>query len=171
MKDQLLAHWSYTYEEGSPVAMLKVIELARDLAFKRARVRLKKLDYFTARQILQDYKDGKQTFVPMKCLQDKKSKSEKKKERNQPKSKKKPKLRKDFYDSWEWKQVRYQALMKHGAICMLCGADRKTSPIQVDHIKPTSKFPELALVLENLQVLCKCCNMGKSNKHEHDFRS
>ena len=79
----------------------------------------------------------------------------------------------DFYQSWEWKRVRYEALKMHGNRCMCCG----WSPMQgnkgrlcVDHIKPRSKFPKLALSLSNLQVLCNSCNMGKSNKHTDDFR-
>lgn len=43
--------------------------------------------------------------------------------------------------------------------------------MQVDHIQPLSKYPELALVEDNLQVLCKDCNMGKSNQYADDFRA
>jgi 5-methylcytosine-specific restriction endonuclease McrA len=50
---------------------------------------------------------------------------------------------------------------------MLCGA---TERIVVDHIKPRRKFPELELDLDNLQVLCNDCNMGKSNDDYTDFR-
>jgi len=42
--------------------------------------------------------------------------------------------------------------------------------IHVDHIKPRSKFPELELVFDNLQVLCDDCNIGKSNVDSTDFR-
>ena len=35
--------------------------------------------------------------------------------------------------------------------------------MHVDHVKPRSKFPELALDLSNLQVLCNLCNVAKSN--------
>ena len=33
--------------------------------------------------------------------------------------------------------------------------------LHVDHIKPRSKFPELELSLDNTQVLCADCNLGK----------
>jgi 5-methylcytosine-specific restriction endonuclease McrA len=33
--------------------------------------------------------------------------------------------------------------------------------LTVDHIKPRSKYPGLALVLSNLQVLCRRCNSSK----------
>jgi 5-methylcytosine-specific restriction endonuclease McrA len=73
-----------------------------------------------------------------------------------------------FYDSDEWKRLRYKILIKFGRKCMCCF--RFGVPIHVDHIKPVSKFPELAFEFDNLQVLCADCNLGKSNRHEHDFR-
>lgn len=78
----------------------------------------------------------------------------------------------DFYDSREWKRLRYAVLLdhynKHGHTCLLCR--RKEVVLHVDHIKPRSKYPELALDKENLQVLCADCNQGKSNWDETDFR-
>jgi 5-methylcytosine-specific restriction endonuclease McrA len=74
---------------------------------------------------------------------------------------------KQFYASWEWKELRYKALQKYGAKCMLCGAAEQ---IVVDHIKPRSKFPSLQLEFDNMQVLCDACNKGKSNKDFTDFR-
>lgn len=54
---------------------------------------------------------------------------------------------------------------------MCCGANPSDGvKMHVDHIKPRSKFPELALVLDNLQILCEDCNLGKSNKDETDWR-
>lgn len=77
----------------------------------------------------------------------------------------------DFYESRDWLDLRYRVLQKSGGSCKLCGC-RATpeNPIQVDHIKPRSKFPELALVESNMQVLCKSCNLGKSNKDNTDWR-
>ena len=76
-----------------------------------------------------------------------------------------------FYDSREWLALRYRVLTKHGRRCMLCGCDGSPgNPIQVDHIKPRSKYPKLELVESNLQVLCKYCNHGKSNTDQTDFR-
>lgn len=77
----------------------------------------------------------------------------------------------DFYDSPEWHQARYQALKRSNGCCELCGESKATGAIiQVDHIKPRSKFPELALDQGNLQVLCRPCNMGKSNRDSIDWR-
>jgi 5-methylcytosine-specific restriction endonuclease McrA len=75
----------------------------------------------------------------------------------------------EFYDSREWKQLRYKVLNKYGRTCALC---RKSDGVMhVDHIKPRSKYPELELVFDNLQVLCEACNIGKSNTDETDFRA
>jgi 5-methylcytosine-specific restriction endonuclease McrA len=73
-----------------------------------------------------------------------------------------------FYETREWLELRYRVLRKHGRKCMLC--ERTDGEIHVDHIKPRSKYPHLQLAFDNLQVLCKDCNLGKSNKDETDFR-
>ena len=51
---------------------------------------------------------------------------------------------------------------------MLCAKTKGV--MHVDHIKPRSKFPDLELEFDNLQILCKACNLGKSNKDQTDFR-
>jgi 5-methylcytosine-specific restriction endonuclease McrA len=76
----------------------------------------------------------------------------------------------DFYLSDAWRRARYQVLMKYGSICQCCGAKPPFVSIHVDHIKPKSKFPDLALDLDNLQVLCEACNFGKSNVYITDHR-
>lgn len=94
-------------------------------------------------------------------------------EARQPEVKKKKKKKKDeksFYFSWEWRELRYKILLKFGAVCMVCGATKADDVICVDHIKPRSKYPELELDEDNLQVLCGTCNQGKSNKDETDHR-
>lgn len=81
------------------------------------------------------------------------------------------KLDNKFWNSQEWLQLRYAVLKKYGATCMCCGATRKDGvQIHVDHIKPRSRFPELALEFSNLQVLCDRCNLGKGNIDFTDWR-
>lgn len=78
-----------------------------------------------------------------------------------------------FYSSWEWKRARYDALSKFGRRCMCCGwkpEDGGGNHLCVDHIKPRRHYPELALDVNNLQILCNDCNMGKGSRHEDDFR-
>lgn len=77
-----------------------------------------------------------------------------------------------FYDSREWKELRYAALKRYGAKCGLCGVTRADGAVlNVDHIKPRSKFPELALDIENLQILCAWCNQGKGAHDMTDWRA
>ncbi len=76
-----------------------------------------------------------------------------------------------FYDTGRWGLLRQKTIMKHGPVCQKCGSGGDSqNPIQVDHIKPRSKYPELEYDLNNLQVLCKNCNHEKSNVDETDWR-
>ena len=91
---------------------------------------------------------------------------------HKPKSRKKRPDR--FYASWEWKQARYEALRIHGRRCQCCGWQPGDTPhghLVVDHIKPRRKFPLLELSVDNLQVLCNDCNMGKGAKFSDDYRA
>jgi hypothetical protein len=77
-----------------------------------------------------------------------------------------------FYHSDEWRILRVRVLEKYECKCMMCGRSPKDHKIviHVDHIKPISKYPELCLEFNNLQLLCEDCNIGKSNKYETDYR-
>ncbi|WP_434670333.1 HNH endonuclease [Klebsiella sp. B345] len=77
-----------------------------------------------------------------------------------------------FYNSREWRALRYQALKKYGGACSACGrsAAKHGVVIHVDHIKPRSKYPHLALRLDNLQLLCHECNLAKGNRDEIKWR-
>jgi 5-methylcytosine-specific restriction endonuclease McrA len=66
-----------------------------------------------------------------------------------------------------WLSLRYEALRKYGNKCHLCNSN---SRLQVDHIKPISKYPNLKYVISNLQILCEACNKGKGNKFIDDWR-
>lgn len=76
-----------------------------------------------------------------------------------------------FYSSRAWKNLRYKALRLNGGRCEACGRSAEDGVIlEVDHIKPRSKHPELELDLHNLQVLCHDCNQGKGNQDTYDWR-
>lgn len=77
----------------------------------------------------------------------------------------------DFYSTTAWRVVRYKALLRASGKCQCCGS-RPTweSPLHVDHIKPRSRHPHLALDPDNLQVLCEACNLGKLAWDETDWR-
>lgn len=100
-----------------------------------------------------------------KATEKKKRKAERKRKRILAKSD-------GFYLSEEWRRLRYRVIAKYEAKCMACGMSPKKHGIVIhcDHIKPRSKHPHLALVFENLQLLCADCNMGKSNIDETDWR-
>lgn len=77
----------------------------------------------------------------------------------------------DFYSSQAWRKARYEALRKSNGACQLCGQPPGRHALQVDHIRPRSKFPQFALDPDNLQVLCRDCNFGKSNTDSVDWRN
>jgi 5-methylcytosine-specific restriction endonuclease McrA len=72
-----------------------------------------------------------------------------------------------FYASPEWRLLREQVLSERGRRCEKCRrAIRYDFDLTVDHIKPRSKFPELALDKSNLQVLCRRCNCAKGATYD-----
>jgi uncharacterized protein (TIGR02646 family) len=74
--------------------------------------------------------------------------------------------------SKEWKELRRNVIKTYGRRCMKCGSTPKNPKMtHVDHIKPRKHYPELALVFENLQVLCCKCNKDKGNKNSIDYRN
>lgn len=59
-------------------------------------------------------------------------------------------------------RLRAQVLMRDGATCRMCGARPEDGvKLHVDHIIPWANGGET--VLENLQILCEQCNIGKSD--------
>lgn len=79
--------------------------------------------------------------------------------------------RKVFYESREWLDLRYRALKLYERRCMVCGlTPAEGAQIHVDHIKPRKDYPELELEITNLQILCRECNLGKSNHDTIDWR-
>ena len=74
----------------------------------------------------------------------------------------KARVRQEFYRSPEWIAARDECLAAKGRICSACGS---TDQINVDHIKPRSKFPELALEQTNLRPLCWPCNRAKAARY------
>jgi 5-methylcytosine-specific restriction endonuclease McrA len=73
-----------------------------------------------------------------------------------------------FFSSTKWQYLRIKTMKHYGAQCMRCFT--RSGKMHVDHIKPRSLYPKLALSFRNLQVLCKNCNLEKGNKHETDYR-
>lgn len=77
-----------------------------------------------------------------------------------------------FLTTFAWRRLRMAAIHLHGARCMCCGASPSDGVvIHVDHIKPRKDFPELALSMKNLQIMCGACNHGKGNSFHTDYRT
>lgn len=77
----------------------------------------------------------------------------------------------EFLQSFQWRKLRMLALKKYGNKCQCCGATVNDGiKINVDHIKPRKEFPNLALDIMNLQILCNVCNHGKGNWDNTDWR-
>ena len=66
-----------------------------------------------------------------------------------------------FLVSKAWKKIRSIALEIYPKICMNCSA--YSNRFNVDHIYPRKYYPNLALDLNNLQILCPYCNFSKGN--------
>lgn len=62
------------------------------------------------------------------------------------------------------------ALKKHGAKCQCCGSEGHYVPLHVDHVRPRYTHPELSLDINNLQILCEDCNLGKGAWDATDWR-
>ena len=79
-------------------------------------------------------------------------------------------VKESFYNSLEWKVLREKVLQKYPPVCMRC---KNKQNLEVDHIKPRSKYPDLELEFKNLQILCRDCNLMKGVKDspEWDFRN
>ena len=98
-------------------------------------------------------------------------KSMKKKKKRAPKKRHAKIVTDKFLLSYEWRKLRYQALKKYGGKCQCCGRSPADGAVlNVDHIQPRKKRPDLALNIDNLQVLCGECNHGKGNWDETDWR-
>lgn len=69
---------------------------------------------------------------------------------------------------WNGGTVNYwkkQVLTRDDYTCQICG-HREPEIMEVDHIKPKSKFPNLAKELSNLLTLCPNCHRRKTNREK-----
>lgn len=71
-------------------------------------------------------------------------------------------------DKAYWYILRKEIFRLQGVHCLKCGSGDK---LNIDHIKPKSKYPELEYDLDNLQVLCWKCNMRKAAIYQVDYRN
>lgn len=117
-------------------------------------------------------KKSKGKWYPVKS--DKKSKKRKKSDKpydwNQKPKHRASATNDKFYLCRPWRELRYQVLKNCDGRCMCCGASAKDGVrLHVDHIKPRSRGGA-ELDINNCQVLCEDCNIGKSNLDDTDWR-
>ena len=75
----------------------------------------------------------------------------------------------EFYSTPDWLWLKKKMLKLYGCRCMRCAITN--TEMHVDHIVPRSERRDLQLSPSNLQILCKACNMEKSNIHNTDYRT
>ncbi len=116
-----------------------------------------------------EWKPEEKDIPSIKMVRDTKKGTSRRKDRRAKVSRKD---NESFYTSREWLELRVRVLEKYECKCMMCGRSPKYHEvvIHVDHIKPRSRHPELSLSINNLQLLCSDCNIGKGNKYSTDWR-
>lgn len=98
------------------------------------------------------------------------SSKKKKKKKSLPKSKtQKIKIKKKIkvkwdYESPKYKQWRTAVYLRDSYTCRVCG--KKGGYIEAHHIKPKSKFPSLAFIVDNGITLCKVCHNFVTTREE-----
>jgi hypothetical protein len=78
-----------------------------------------------------------------------------------------------FYKSAKWRKFRLTIIKRDNAHCQRCLIKYNvitTSSLEVHHIKPRSKYPELAFEKTNTICLCKTCNTQLGVQEHLDFK-
>ena len=60
-----------------------------------------------------------------------------------------------------WKRRQHE---QQQGLCVCCRRPISLRGAHIDHIKPLSRYPHLAISPDNLQILCAECNVRKSNQ-------
>lgn len=66
------------------------------------------------------------------------------------------------------RRLKAALIALYGSMCVKCRFDFKGSALTLDHIKPHSMGGRLAI--ENLQLMCKPCNLAKADLDALDLR-
>ncbi|WP_349346499.1 HNH endonuclease [Priestia megaterium] len=74
--------------------------------------------------------------------------------------------------SSKWYKFRNRIVKRDGAHCQRCIRKYnliRTSNLEVHHIKPRDKYPELVYEETNCVTLCKTCNLQLGTQEQLDF--
>lgn len=185
--DPLLAKFGITFSPADSDHTQVTIDLAAEKFRERFGVNCPRINYSDARYLLKKVRSGAMPKLKVSCL----SKALKKAARSKAvkpvtarvakrQSKQASGLSPEriafivsnaFLASYEWRKLRYEAIKRSDGRCEACGRGKVHGAVlNVDHIKPRRRFPELALVLSNLQVACDLCNHGKGNWDQTNWR-
>ena len=77
-----------------------------------------------------------------------------------------------FYKSAKWRKLRKSIVSRDGGHCQSCLIKYnriESRNLEIHHIKPRSKYPELRFEESNLITLCKSCNTRTGTREELDF--
>ncbi|WLR53780.1 HNH endonuclease [Mesobacillus subterraneus] len=72
----------------------------------------------------------------------------------------------------KWRKFRKRIIERDGGYCQRCLIKFNmvvTSNLQVHHIKPRIKFPDLTFVESNCVTLCALCNQQLGTREQLDF--
>ncbi|WP_093046517.1 HNH endonuclease [Thalassobacillus cyri] len=76
-----------------------------------------------------------------------------------------------FYQSKAWRDLRTAALKRDNYECQECKRQGRVEPAQnVHHIKEVKQFPQLALILDNLEAICINCHNKEHKRLEKYIR-
>lgn len=79
------------------------------------------------------------------------------------------KVRKQFYNSKSWEDVRQQVLKRDNYECTWCREEGRvtTDKLEIDHIEELQDRPDLKLEADNLRALCRSCHNKRHQRFQY----
>lgn len=79
------------------------------------------------------------------------------------------KVRKSFYNSKSWQEVRAYVLQRDNYECTWCREEGRvtTDDLEIDHIEELQDRPDLKLEPDNLRTLCMACHNKRHQRFQY----
>lgn len=79
------------------------------------------------------------------------------------------KVRKSFYNSKSWQEVRAYVLHRDNYECVWCKEEGRVTvdDLEIDHIKELQDRPDLKLEPDNLRTLCMACHNKRHQRFQY----